>query len=185
MKTALFGVIGFIVLLIGVVVTSYISNYNYGNRIEKQIEAEYENTQNILSQYSNKIAEIAQVPGMARDDLKEVYTEVMGGRYGDNGSKAMMQWITEQNPQLDASLYTNIQQAMEAGRTKFENAQTKLIDHKRQYETNLGYLWKGTWLRIAGYPKLDLDEIKIIKSDYSNEAYESGVENGIQLRKEQ
>ena len=182
MKTALLSLGIFLILIIGTVVGSYVSNYNYGNRAEQQILAEYENTQNILSQYSNKIAEIAQVPGMARDDLEEVYTAVMGGRYGNDGSKAMMQWITEQNPQIDASLYTNIQQAMEAGRNKFENSQTKLIDHKRAYETNLGYLWKGMWLRIAGYPKIDLDEIKIIKSSYSNEAYETGVEDGIKLR---
>lgn len=175
------GVIASIFALLALGIGSYISNYNFGNRIEKEIAASYENNQNILSQYSVKIKEMAQVPDMYAEDLKGIYSEVMAGRYGDDGSKAMWQWIQEKNPQVDASLYTNIQQAMEAGRNKFENSQTILIDKKRTYETALGSFWSGMWLNIAGYPKIELDDYKVIKSTYSNDAFESGVEDGIEL----
>jgi len=182
MKT-LYAVLGVIGVLIAIVVGSYISNYNYGNRAEQVIKAEYSNMENILAQYSLKVAEVGQVPGMMRDDLAKVTKDAMSGRYGDNGSQATFQWIKENYPgQVDASLYTKIQQVMEAGRNKFENAQTKFIDTKRAYETNLGYLWKGMWLRIAGYPKINLDDYKIISSGHAKKAFETGVDEAIQLR---
>ena len=182
MKT-LIAIVGVLVVLVGVIAGSYITNYNYGNRAEKTIAAEYENMENILAQYSLKVMEVGQVPAMMRDDLSKVTKDAMSGRYGEGGSQAAFQWIQENYPgQVDPSVYTKIQQVMEAGRNKFENAQTKFIDTKRQYETNLGYLWKGLWLRIAGYPKIDLDDYKIISSGHAQEAFETGVDNAIQLR---
>jgi len=182
MKT-LIAIIGVLGVMIAVAVGSYVSNYNYGNEAENVIKAEYKNMENILAQYSLKVVEVAQVPGMMRDDLSQVVREAMSGRYGSDGSKATFQWIQENYPgQVDASLYKQIQQVMEAGRNKFENAQTLFIDTKRQYETNLGYLWKGFWLRVAGYPKINLDEYKIITSGHAQEAFETGVDQAIQLR---
>lgn len=174
--------VGAVVAIGAVLAGSYITNYNYGNRAEKQIEATWENNENILAQYSLKIAEMAQVPEMYKDDLKEVYTAAITGRYGSDGSQAMMQWLQEQNPNLDSAIYSRLQQTMEAGRNKFEHAQTELVDQKRGYETNLGYLWKGFWLGAAGYPKIDLDAFGIITSSHAKSTFESGVDTGIKLR---
>lgn len=182
MKTliAVAGVIGVLVL---VLVGSYISNYNYGNAAEKTIKAEYTNMENILGQYSLKVKEVAQIPGAMRDDLKEVLTAGMTGRYGENGSQAAFQWIQENYPgQVDASVYKQVQQVMEAGRNEFQNSQTKFIDTKRTYETNLGYFWKGFWLRVAGYPTINLDKYKIISSGHAKKAFETGVDEAIQIR---
>ena len=46
-----------VALLVAVPVVSYISNANEGNRTEVRLEAEYENLQNILSQYTLKVGE--------------------------------------------------------------------------------------------------------------------------------
>lgn len=171
-----------VALVIGIGVVSYVSNYNYGNRAEKTITAEYENMENILAQYSLKVGEAAQVPAMQRDDLLAIFSGTLEARYGEDGSQAAFQWLQEQNPQLDQATYQKIQLMIEAGRNKFENAQTKFIDTKRVYETNLGYLWKGFWLRVAGYPTIDLDDYKIISSGHAQEAFETGVDKGLQLR---
>lgn len=160
---------------------SYISWKDYGNGAEKEIIAAYTNNQNVLSQYSNKISEMAQIPGMYKNDLSDLYKDAMGGRYGADGSKAMFQFIKEVNPSIDASMYTSIQQAMRAGRTKFENAQKILIEKKRIYDTNLGNTWSGYWLAMAQYPKINLDDYKIIMSTYANKAFEEGVEDGIKI----
>lgn len=179
---AMFSIFGVIALIIGILAYSYISNYNYGNSIEKQIQAKWENNENILAGYSKKIAEMAQVPAMYRDDLSELYKEAMSGRYGEDGSNAMWQWLKEQNPQLDSSLYQSLQQTIQAGRNEFTVNQTSLVDVKRQYETNLGYLWKGMWLRIAGYPKINLEDYKIITNNHARNAFETGSEEAIELR---
>jgi len=86
---------------------------------------------------------------------------------------------------LDSALYVKIQQIMEAGRNEFKVAQTRLLDKKRVYVTNLSYVWKGFWLEQAGYPKLNVcfeggaDDFEIITIDYGIEAYETGIDKGI------
>jgi len=176
-------VLGVIGVLAFVVVGSYISNYNYGNMAENQIKAEYSNMENILAQGGLKVKEVAQVPGMKTDDLVRVSKEAMAGRYGPDGSKAVMQWITENYPgQVTDALYTQIQQVIESYRDKFQNEQTKFIDVKRSYETNLGYFWKGMWLRIAGYPKIDLTKYVIISSGDAQKAFRDKVDQPIRLR---
>ena len=182
MKT-LFAVLGVVGTLIAIVIGSYVTSYNYGNRAENEIKAIWENNQNILAQYTQKVQEAAQVPGMMKDDVKEVVSAALSGRYGPDGSKAVFQWIQEQNPTVDAELYRKIQQIIEAGRDEFKVSQTRLIDAKRAYSTNLGYLWKGIWMRIAGYPKINLDDYKAITNDYANKAFSIGKEDGpIKLR---
>lgn len=181
MRTTL-TILGVLVAFGAVTVGSYVSAANYGNRAERGIEAAWENNENILAQYTNTIGEMAQIPAMQRDDLKELYASTMTGRYGPEGSKAMFQWIKEQNPQLDSSVYIKIQSAIESGRKDFEVAQTNLIDQKRAYNTELGTVWRGFWLRMAGYPKIDLDKYKAISNDKARVAFENGIENGLTLR---
>lgn len=178
---ALLVVLLVVVAFAAVIVGSYITNYNYGNRVERQIEATHTDNRNVLAQYSTRIIEMAQVPDMYKEDVMEIYEGALTGRYGENGSQAMFQFLQEQNPQIDASLYTNIQQSMEAGRNKFENSQTRLIDLKRGYETKLGSFYSGFWLSVAGYPRIDLDSFNIVVNDYSNEAFETGIDNGLTI----
>jgi hypothetical protein len=181
MKT-LIAVIGVLGVLAVVLVGSYVSNYNYGNEAETEIKAQYKNMKNILGQYSLKIKEAAQIPSMQTDDLAKLFNGSLGARYGKDGSGAAMQWIKEQNPNLDQSTYKKLQQLIEAGRNKFENTQTRFIDAKRTYETNLGYLWKGMWMRLAGYPKINLADYKIITSNHAKKTFDTGVDEGLQLR---
>jgi hypothetical protein len=185
MKTGIAVALGMLALfgtIIAICIVSYISAHNTGNRLENQVKATYTNNQNILAQYSNKIAEAAQIPAMQKDDLKEVVTEALSARYGEDGSKALFQFIQEQNPQIDSAVYTKLQQMIEAGRKDFERAQTALIDQKRVYETKLGSFWGGMWMRMAGYPKADLDEYKIVTNARTDDAFESGQEEAIKLR---
>lgn len=168
---------------IAVVVGSYVSNYNYGNRAEVGIQTAYDNVQNVYSSYTNKVMEAAQINSMYRDDVKEVITEALDARYGEEGVQSAFTWIKEQNPTLDAAVYVKLQQIIQAGREEFQHEQTRLLDLRRSYQTNLGYLWKGLWLRIAGYPKIDLDDYRIIVSNATTEAFESGEDKPLDIRK--
>lgn len=161
---------------------SYISAYNTANRMERSIVATDENNRNILAQYGNRVAEAAQVPAMQRDDLTAVVTAALEGRYGDDGSRAVFQFIQEQNPQIDSTVYVQLQRMIEAGRIEFAAAQTKLVDQKRVYETSLGSFWQGTWMSVAGYPRIDLDEYQIVSTARADEAFETGIEEPMQLR---
>lgn len=174
-----FGVVG---LILGVVLTSYISAYNAGNQMEKGIVAAYDNNRNILSQYTAKIGEAAQIPEMQRDDLTKVVEAALSARYGSDGSKAMFQMITEQNPNIDSSVYTKLQKIIEAGRNDFQFAQSQLIDKKRVYETQLGSFWRGFWLKIAGYPKIDLNKYSIVTLEKVERIFDTKKDEVIKLR---
>lgn len=177
------GLVAVMVVLAAVLVSSYVSAANAGNRMEKGIKATFENNQQILGQYGQKVLEASQVTDMARDDIVKVVKEAVQGRYGADGSKAVFQAITEQNPNVDPTLYRQIQQIIESGRTKFEEGQTRLIDQKRVYSTALDNVWGGMWMRIAGYPKINLDDYKSITTDRAAEAFKTGKESApIQLR---
>lgn len=171
-----------VVGLVGFLAVSYISAYNTGNALETGIKAAWTDNQNVLAQVTNRISESAQVPAMQRDDLAEVVERALDARYGDEGSQAMFQWIQEQNPTIDSAVYTQLQRVIEAGRTDFQNAQTKLIDQKRVYETALGSFWQGTMLGIAGFPRVDLEEYNIVTNSRARDAFETGVEEPLQLR---
>lgn len=177
-------VVGVLVALfvMGASVVGYgISTYNGAITTENSIVAQYEQNQNNLSQYSNKIAEMVQVPDMYKNDYKEVVTAALEGRYGAEGSKAAFQWLKEHDINFDSSLYGKVQDAMTIGRDKFENEQKKLIDRQRAYQDMCQTVPKGLILGMFGFPTDKMDEIKIVKSSYSNEAFGSGVENGLQL----
>lgn len=156
--------------------TSYISANNYGSRVEADLRAARDDNQNILAQYQQKILEAAQVPDMYRDDLGKIIKEAMTGRYGADGSKATFQWIQENNLSFDSKLYVNIQDLIAGGRKDFENGQRRMLDIRKGYDAQQGYFWRGLWLRIAGYPKINLDEFKPIVTDRVEETFKAGKE---------
>jgi len=188
-RGAISGAFVSLLAILGIVITlgvfsliSYVSAANYGNEQEVLLKNTWDNNQNILGQYTLKVQEMAQVPEMYKNDLKDVVTSAMQARMGADGSKAVMQWFKEQNIPFDSKLYTKLQQTMEAGRNEFQSAQTRLIDVKRGYETNLGYVWRGFWLRLAGYPKVDLSKYKPVVASDTRQAFEKGEQAPIKLR---
>lgn len=182
MKTGI--AIGVIAAAIAVgAIGSYITYANYGNRTEVAIKAKYADNENVYANGTQKIIEIAQVPAMMRDDLKEVFTAALQGRYGPDGSQATFQWLQEQNPQLDPGIYRQIQQVMESFRNEFRTAQTGLLDQCRSYETARGNVWSGLWLGITGYPKMDIEKMcTIVTTDKARQTFETKRDSGIQLR---
>lgn len=179
---ALLGVVGlFVAVIIGFAVM-YFSASNYGVKAEAQLEATWTNNQNILGQYTLKVQEVASVPEMYKNDLKEVLSAEFTGRYGKDGSKATMQWIRERSNKFDSTLYGKIQQVIEAGRNEFQAAQTRLTDEKRAYVTELGTVPRSWFLSMAGFPRTDLSKYKPVVAGDTAKAFETGVQAPIKLR---
>jgi uncharacterized protein (UPF0333 family) len=181
MKTVAIGISAVLFGIIAIVIMSYISAFNYGNQMERQLDAKYSDMEVTLANASNKVADLAKVPAMYKNDAVELIKAEMQGRYGQEGSKATFQFFQEKGIQLDPSLYRRIQQEIVTGRNEFTATQKQLITIKQQYETQLGSFWKGMWLGIAGYPKVDLSKYKIISSGHAQDAFKTGVDNGFKF----
>jgi RNAse (barnase) inhibitor barstar len=140
---------------------------------EAGIKAQYSQDQNNYDNMVKKIKETAQVPDMYVGDLKKVWDGVMTNRYGKNGSKAMFQWIQEHNPNVDSSLYRQIQQVIESGRLDFEANQKTLLDKKRIYESILNSSPGGDVAKFLGFPKIDLEKMGIVTSEDTEVAFKT------------
>lgn len=179
---SLMGLVGLLVTLGIAFGGMYVSNFNRAVDLESQIVAQYEDARNTMSNYTLKLQEMIQVTDIYKDDLREIVEATFTGRYGDNGSQAMFQWIQEQNLQLDPSLYKNIQVTMDAGRTEFQNKQTLLLDTRRIYQKELNSFLSGFFMRLAGKPDIDLDKYNIIVDQSTQTKFETGVDSAVKLR---
>lgn len=182
------GVIGLGVLVVGVGVAgiaTYVSYANKGVELESGITATYNSNRTSLAQYSLKVKEAMGVTDAYTTDFESIVTASMEGRYGEDGSQAVVSWIKENYPgQFDSQLYVQVQRIIEAGRNDFQNAQNILIDKCRVYENQRNYVWSGFWLRLAGYPKNIENLTKVctpIDSEHSQKTFDTGVDTGIEI----
>lgn len=170
------GILAIVVIMVLSIAGMYVSSYNTAVSYEKRIEKKWEDNQQILSQFYLKISEMAQVPLQYKNDFKEVVESSMTGRYGQDGSKATVQWLKEHDIKLPVELYRSVQDEISSGRTSFETNQRELLDIKRAYETKLGLFFTGTLMRMAGFPKIDLNKYNVVKTSEAVKAFETGME---------
>lgn len=176
MKVALV-VLGILITfgLVGVItVATMVMNVNNSCvAFEKGIQAQYGDNMNVYDNYTKKVMEAAQIPKQYAKDLKNIYSSVIGNRYGKDGSKAMWSWIQEHNPTVDVSVYKQVQQIIESGRNEFRANQTSLLERKKNYETFIGVFPNNIIASMLRFPKIDLTKYDIVTSDNTMKAFET------------
>lgn len=172
-----------IVVIFGVsIIGTVIGVNNQCVRHEQNILAQYKQNQNNYDNFFKKVREIAQVPDMYVADLEKVYNSAMKGRYGDKGSVAVFQWIQENNPTVDSSIYKQIQQVIEAGRNSFEANQKMLLDKKRVYELVLNEFPSNIITKVLGFPKVNLKDIDIVTSEETENTFKNKKSDPLNIR---
>lgn len=147
------------IALLGSALIYCVSIYNDNIAQEQGLVASNEDMKNIHASVFNAI----KSQGLSVEKFGELAIRAIEvgttGRYGKNGSQAAMQWIQEQNQNIDAKIMEKLQIAIEAGYNKFESAQRTKIDRIRVYNIDLKSLIRGSVSAVMGFPKIDLKEL--------------------------
>lgn len=191
MKTALITigiVFGLILTTAGVLGYKIYDAAATGNIEEMAIKASYKDGRNILGQFTAKLAEMAGVAEMSVDAQTRVIQAVFG-EGGRAGNQAAWQWVQEQNPSADVSIFNKIADIADASRNKFTNHQTGLLARCQNYETLLHAPIGQFFFRFAGYPNKNIEKdytvakmCTPIESGHSQEAFGSGIDNGFKFK---
>ncbi|PJE76932.1 hypothetical protein COV05_01935 [Candidatus Uhrbacteria bacterium CG10_big_fil_rev_8_21_14_0_10_48_16] len=154
----------------------YVNYTNAEVRTRNLAEAQQENLEVVFDATWKIIQQKAGVSSQYAKDFKEIYPELMEGRYGNDRGGALMSWITEHNPEFDTALYQDLMRSIEAERTKFAREQKKLIDIKAQHDNLRETLPSSIF--VGGRPEI---KIQLVTSAKTDEAFSSGQENDVDL----
>ncbi|MNG47061.1 hypothetical protein D3C79_49280 [compost metagenome] len=164
------GALGGVALFLG-----YQSMHDNAITIENDIKRLDNESQNVLSSMTIKIQTLVGLNKTYTDGLKEVITAAVTGRYGDKGSQATMQWIQEQNPNVDSSMFKPVQAVIIGGNTEFQISQTRKNEVCTSYETMRDTLVRGFFLRLADFPKKDVLKLcQIVVDEATENAFKTG-----------
>jgi hypothetical protein len=162
---------------------SYVSFRQDCVSYETAIAAQDKEMQNVDTKLTNSL----KTQGLAVNEYKSLVIDAFkaanSGRYGQDGSKAMLQFIKEQNPNIDASLLKKLMVCAESGYAEFASAQTFKIDKVRAYKTMVEReqqvpLWGA--IVTSGFPRKPWEEFeRVIVSGDTQKTWATGVKEAV------
>lgn len=178
------------------IIASYFSFSNTADKLESGARAQFKANKTSYDTMWKTVQEVAQVPKQYKNDFKDILVSESEAKFGEGGSKAMMQWFQERDIRLDPAMYIKVQTVIEAGRKDFQRGQDMLADRQRRYEDHLrikpGAYWKGMSghpMEVRGKfaPTEDLDgdgfltvlDYPIVTSAKTEAVFASGEENEV------
>jgi len=165
-------VVGFLLLVIIVWISASNREIDLRNKItaqQKNVEVVFDNTWKTISQE-------AKVSEKYKDSFKEIYTELMSERYSESDQQSLMRWVTEANPNFDASIYTKLMSTINATRAEFTREQTKLLAFKNAHDNVIDKFPSSIF--VGGRGKID---VNVVTSDKTEKVFEDGKENNIEV----
>lgn len=183
MKTV--GIVLGVLLAIGValggsIFLAYQSMYDTAVGFENNIKKLDKQSEASLSSTTIKIQNAVGLAAQYTDSLKEVVRAAVEGRYGKDGSKATMQWIQEQNPVYDSKVTLKVQDIIDGGGSEFKITQDRKIEECTKYETSRDSLVRGFFLKAAGFPKKDVEDMcKVISDASTRDAFSTGLQKPV------
>lgn len=176
MKKLLLGLVAGVVLLVtGIGTIMYFTYSNQEVELSKAIDAKLDDRD---ANYTKMWEVITQKAGVSKEyakQFKEIYPELIAGRYA-NGNGQLMMWIQEHNPTFDTSLYKDVMMSIEAQRESFYVNQQQLIDLNRQHQVLLSRVPSRWFLS-----NVEDKKFLVIKNTQATQARETGQEQQMLL----
>ena len=172
---------GLVVLIVAVVlavviVPMWVSASNKEIGLRNLAAAQEDVCKMVFDETWKIINQQAQVANEYKEAFREIFPELMEGRYGNDRGGSLMSWISEQNPEFDSALYIKIQSSIESQRHKYTEAQKMLRDVKLQHDDLRTKL--PTSIFVGGRPVL---EVTIVTSSKTENVYEEAKEDDVNL----
>ena len=154
----------------------YFSYNNQEVALRKQAEAQRGKVEGTFDAMWKIISQQAQVSDQYKEAFKEIYPDLISGRYKDNNT--LMKWVQESNPNFDTRLYNTLMQTIEVQREQFKKSQERMLDLIREHET-LCETYPSKWF-ITNTTPIEYTVISSTKTKYT---METGVDDDVELFK--
>lgn len=154
----------------------YFSYNNQEVALRKQAEAQRGKVEGTFDAMWKIISQQAQVSDQYKEAFKEIYPDLISGRYKDNNT--LMKWVQEANPNFDTRLYNTLMQTIEVQREQFKKSQERMLDLIREHET-LCETYPSKWFITNTAPI----EYTIVSSTKTKYTMETGVDDDVELFK--
>lgn len=169
------GVSGFFMLAIVTIVTMGVTNYNKMVGLENKVEAIDKDMQNVHASIFNNIKSQGLTVESYGDLVIRGINAAMSGRYGATGSGAVMQWIQEQNPNIDPDVIKKLQIVIESGYNRFEATQRTKVDVVRIYKNVVQRFPSNIIAAVFRFPRRPWEVIdRMITTEETKETWKTG-----------
>ena len=165
-----------VICFAGIAISMYFGYNNQEIRLRKQSDAQRDKIEGVYDKMWKIIQQKAQVADEYKEAFKEIYPDLIAGRYSNGGG--LMMWIQENNPNFDTSLYKDLMSSIEVYRTEFQKSQERMIDIIREHST-LITVYPSRWF-IANKNPI---EYTVISSTKSKQTMETGLDDDVDLFK--
>lgn len=168
--------IAVIVMVFGVVTLSmYFSYNNTDAKLRAQAEAQRGKIEAVHDKMWKVLQQKAQVSNEYKNAFSEIYPALIEGRYSQ-GDGSFMKWIQEANPNFDTSLYKDLMQSIEIGRSEFVNVQNRMLDIVREHTVLLTSVPSKWFVSNTQYI-----EYTVISSTKTKMVMEAGFDDNVSL----
>jgi hypothetical protein len=124
------------------------------------------------------ISQTAQVTEEQKRALMEIFNGYATARAGTGDNGSLMRWVQESVPNVDQSVYRNLQNIILAERDGFARRQKEILDFKREHDNLIDTFPNNMFAAVLGRAKIN---VIIVTSDRTEKAFESGKDNDVNL----
>lgn len=163
-----------------VALTWGVGKYNDAQALKTQYDAKYKANEAVFDNMFKKIAQTTQVTDLQKNSLRQIFNEYATARSGNGNGGSLAKWVQESVPNVDVSVYKNLQNIIVSARDEWTTNQVELVDVAREYNTMLMVFPSNILLKSFGFEKINAT---VITSTRTENAFNSGKDDDINLSK--
>ena len=166
-------------LILFCIITAFaiMNTYNRAAQLKNQYEMKVIDNTSEFDNCWKKIQQTAQVTDAQKVALREIFEGYASAR-NNGSSNNIMTWIKESVPNVDISVYKNLQNIITGSRDAWTMRQKELVGIAQEYNKNLVTFPSNIILKMFGFEKITP---KIITSNRTDKAFETGQDNDVDL----